>query len=163
MNARSHLLYNETCSNNNLLPQFTNVNVHDAATRPSGRIANFRSDLTVDEIDKQRKVICDTEKRVEEARSMLRTAARNELRFAAYMLVLKRITEKRETELNILHLKKIMRLYGDRILIKQERSSFINLSGKDIDDEVKQVFRLGMSCHIKNRPHPISKELEVDR
>ena len=28
VNARSDLLHNETCSNNNLLPQFTNINIY---------------------------------------------------------------------------------------------------------------------------------------
>ena len=92
---------------------------------------------------------------MEETRSTLRSAARNEPSITAYMLVLKRNTEKIETELSILHLKKSMRLYGDHI-IKQEQTNFIILSGQDFDDEVNQVFRLGMSCDLKNRPHPIS-------
>ena len=122
----------------------------------------FGQNRKLQEIDKQRKVICDTEKRVEETRSTLRSAARNEPSITAYMLVLKRNTEKIETELSILHLKKSMRLYGDHI-IKQEQTNFIILSGQDFDDEVNQVFRLGMSCDLKNRPHPISQELEVEK
>ena len=82
----------------------------------------------------------------------MKTATRNETRFMTCMLLLKRYTEKRETELNILQLKKIMRLYGDRILIKQVRSSFVDLSGKYFNDVGKQVFRLSMRCHSKAGP-----------
>ena len=41
----AHRLFNETCINNNLLPIYTNVRLHDDAIRANGFVTNFCKNL----------------------------------------------------------------------------------------------------------------------
>ena len=139
VNARSHLLFNETCYNNNLLPQFTHVNVPDEATRPTSTVLDLRRELNSNAIEKQRKAIAENEKLVSQAYDALKNTLNSDLRMKAYSSLLQKILLKKETELNIIHMPKIMNLFGGETFLKQERDFVINLSSTPISEDIMQV------------------------
>ena len=51
--ARAHISFNETCINNNLLPNYTNIRLHDNAVRAQPFVKDFREELILNQITKQ--------------------------------------------------------------------------------------------------------------
>ena len=49
----SHYTFNTTCLNNNLLPNYTNVRLHNEVTRTEDFVLDFRRKLLTEEINKQ--------------------------------------------------------------------------------------------------------------
>ena len=114
-------------------------------------------------MEKNLKTVCEYEKLVSEARDALKIAVNDELRLSAYLELLNKVLHKKETDLNTVHLRKINNMYRDNIFVKQERNCVINLQDTVISDDIMQVLRLGMCCHIKNRYNPIINQIEVEK
>ena len=51
---KSHLRFNETCLNNELLPKYTNIRMKDNAARDKDFVKDFRRDILLEEIRKQK-------------------------------------------------------------------------------------------------------------
>ena len=71
-NVKAHRLFNETCLNNALLPTYTNVRLHDDATRAESFVSDFRRNLIVHQLDEQKKLISKLTTACHEQRNELR-------------------------------------------------------------------------------------------
>ena len=59
---KSHLEFNITCDNCDLLPIFTNVRIHNPSARDDNHVKKFRKKLLSNEIDKLKKELLDVMK-----------------------------------------------------------------------------------------------------
>lgn len=79
------------------------------------------------------------------------------------MLLLERVSLKHETTLLLKHNKKLSNLYGDEILRKQDNDNFINLSNINIDMDTKNIFNLGLNCHLKSKIDKNITKIEIEK
>ena len=85
------------------------------------------------------------------------------MRFAAFQEFLHRTIAKLESELTIKHNNKLCSIYGSTICQKETRDSCINLSDCTISDDVKNIFSLGMNCHLKSKYNHIKQKIEIEK
>ena len=65
LKAESHLVFNETCLNNNLLPVYTNVRLHDDAARNETFVLEFRRNRIKRQINEEKNFIIESDKQVD--------------------------------------------------------------------------------------------------
>ena len=75
INAKNTLAFNQTCLNNNLLPKYTKIRLHDAALQDSNLTNEFCQNLIKEEIKLKEDVITTLSSKLEEKWLQLRLSA----------------------------------------------------------------------------------------
>lgn len=158
-----HLLFNKTCINENLLPNYTNFKVHDAAARNEDFITTCRKELILRQIKEQEESLPTIKDEISHLQSILRKKVPTPLQHEALQLFLQRIAYNFEIDTTKQHERKLINLYGGNLLTKQEKESCINLSNEIIDREILEIFSLGMNCHLKSKYDQTKTKIEIEK
>ena len=161
--VKSHLLFNETCVINKLLPVYTNIRLHDDAARKEPFVEDFRLNLIKREIVKQKEIISSLNNEYSQQVQVLEHVVQSNTRISALLALLERVSTKTYATLYNVQNRKLCALYGANIYQKQERESVVNLSQYALDEELKCIFSYGMNCHLKQKTDPIKKKVEIEK
>jgi hypothetical protein len=160
---RAHRLFNQCCINNKVLPTYTNVRLHDEAVRAQDFVQDFRCNLIDNQIKKQTEDIIKHSQECAELKSELKESINCDLKFQSLLMFLERIIETKKDMLCVTHTNKLTHLHGSEIFIKEDRDSVINLSIYPIDEKIKDIFNLGMNCHLRSKYDPLKKKIEIEK
>ena len=159
----AHRLFNETCINNNLLPIYTNVRLHDDAVRANGFVTDFRKNLIQHQITSQSNDIANISRYCEELLSELKEKIPSVIKIEALHMFLDRAVSRTRTSLHNKHTNKLQQLYGSPIPSKQHAESVLNLSNTSLDQHMHDVFRYGMNCHLRSKYDLSRKKVELEK
>ena len=159
----NHLLYNETCINNSLLPTYTNIRLHDDAARLEPFVLDFRKDLILRQIRENKELINNLQCEIVNQKKLISELMNSETRYNALMIFLDRTLKRVDSESREIKLKKLCETFGGDILLKQNRDSVINLSSVELDSDIRDIFSLGMNCHLKTKFNSIKRKAEVEK
>jgi hypothetical protein len=163
ISTNAHRCFNETCINNNLLPKYTNIKVHDDVTTAEPFVADFRRNLIVQQISKQSEHINAYSSECDELKDYIKCKLACDIKFEALMIFMQRITDSRKMRLHITQSNKLARLNGADIFLKQQRESVLNLSNVKIDESMKRILNLGMNCHLRTKYNTTRKKIEIEK
>ena len=163
LETKAHRQFNITCQNKNLLPNYTNIKLHDNATRAQSFVSDFRMKIVQNEITKQSSEISNLSVTLQNLNKDLKDQLKSELKQGALNILLDRILKCREMTLQIKHSNKLARMYGGPIYLKQPKDSVLNLSSVPIDENTKNIFNLGMNCHLRTKYSTIRKQIEIEK
>ena len=161
--VQSHQLFNKCCLTNNLLPTYTNINLHDEAARTEEFTLEFRKQLIRRQIEDQTRKIDSLTEDLQTVNMEFETLLNSNVRFKAFSLFLNRIVTAKKIALIDKHNGKLSRLYGSPILMPEERKSYINLSTCDIDSKLAGIFDLGMNCHLRSKHDLLNRKIEIEK
>ena len=162
LKLKCHLAFNETCVINKLLPTYTNVRLHDDAAREETFVLDFRLKLVERQIAEQKEEIINAESDFNQQLDGFRNLLQSELRYRSFLILLGRVTEKTVKGLCETQKRKIANIYGGPVPIKQTKDSVINLSSVELPNEIKEIFSLGMNCHLRQRYDHAHKKVEIE-
>ena len=145
----SHLSFNETCINNELLPTYTNIRLHDEAAQGEAFVNQFRSELILREIKESKSALYDLKNEFNASLQEFKRNVEPPVRLQAFLSLLNRIGEKLKTEVSDKKMSKLNRLFGAPILAKQTRDSVCNLSNVELGVDMHNIMSLGLNCHLK--------------
>ena len=160
---RAHLLFNETCKNNELLPIYTNIRLHNEATRHENFVLDFRKDLIDNEIKKQIEEISTITAKCDQIKKELQEDVNSAFRFESLSMFLQSILQNLSRSLYYKHTEKLTKLHGSPLLLKQQPDSVINLSNLVLDEETKDILNIGMNCHLKTKYDMTRKKIEIEK
>ena len=155
----SHRTFNETCLNNDLLPTYTNIRLHDEAARTKEYVLDFRRKILSNEIQGQTIEISEISRELIEKRTKFKEILDSDIKLCAFESFLDRIITTKRISLEIVHQHKLTRLYHGEIFLKDGHDSVINLSSCNIDESLKRVFNFGMNCHLKTKYYKLRKQI----
>ena len=158
-----HRLFNETCVNNDLLPNYTNVNLHDQAARAEDFTLEYRKCLVLRQISEQHLKIKELTAGKDEMSQQLKDKLNSPTKFKASISLLEGIIDAKRVTLVIKHNRKLNQLNGSEILMKEDRTEVVNLSIEKIDEDIKAVFRYGMNCHLRGRYDKLKKKIHIEK
>ena len=104
------LEFNYTCLKNDLLPNYTNIRLHDNAARTDDRTLQFRASLVTRQIDILKEELVNQRKLLSKTLIQLRRLVSSDLRFEALMFFLLRINNSVESSFRMKHLKELQKL-----------------------------------------------------
>lgn len=159
---KCHLSFNQCCIINKLLPTYTNIKLHDNAARMENVTEEFRLKLVERQIEEKKRIISESESKLKSLLNDLQKIF-PKIRFEAFVMFLKRITENTEATMTSKHNKKLAKLYGSPILMKEERNSYLNLSSTEVNEELSEIFDLGMNFHLKTKYDQLTKKIETEK
>jgi len=157
-----HRSFNETCLINRLLPTYTNVRLHDEAATTETFVNDFKLKLVERQISEQSESITSVTCEYNRALDQFRSLVNSDLRYNAFLMFLERISDRTRENISETQNRKLVQMYGAPILQRQTKDSVINLSSVDLDDEIKNIFSLGMNCHLRQKFDHIKKRVSVE-
>ena len=160
--TRSHRDFNQTCYNNNLLPSYTDIRIHDEAARTESFFQDFRKNLVSHEMSKQEIKMSDLITTCDQLKNEIRGVV-SKVKYDALIIFLERIVSARQLSLDITHNNKLAKLYGSTMFMKKQPKSVINLSSFKLDEDIEDIFNLGMNCHLRTRYCNIRKKIEIEK
>lgn len=87
----------------------------------------------------------------------------SQLKYNALVCLLRRIADNNEENLSAKHEKKLCQLYGGRLFRKIEHEPLINLTDEEIEQDIRDIFALGMNCHIKSKVNNNTTKIEIEK
>ena len=162
VNAENSVIFNRTCLEQGLLPKYSNVRLHDPAIRQKQCTFDFRRNLVKEQLEESES---DVIKLKEEQVKLQRQFTKEEID-----------EQKRDEIYRALHdsyvyyngvvreriSKKLNRLYGGFLYLKDKNDSFINLSSRVLSNDEKDFLNLGINCHIESKFSLADKYTEVE-
>ena len=160
---KSHLEFNKTCIINKLLPTYTNVNLHDDAARREEFVLEFRMNLVRRQIEELSDKLRSIEPELVTAKLDLRNACHSDLRHAALGCFLSRLEKRIEETTRISQHRKLCHLYGGHLCMKETRDSVVNLSRVILDNELREIFSMGMNYHLQSKIDHTNRKVQVEK
>ena len=161
-NAHYAIVFDKKCINEGLLPNFTNIRLHDPAVRKRQFTLDFRRKLIDEQVKlKEKKLldlanICsDLERQYENSQVTAELRSRIDYFLKANRTYYDGVVRQRI-------LKKLNRLYGGRVLLPNPSDCYINLSSVELTDAQKQYLNLGVNFHVQSKYLPYEKNVELE-
>ena len=160
--AESSLAFNLVCLQENILPGYTEIKLHDESARNEESTRRFRRELVERQVEDKKKVIYTLR---EELRSMekewneapIPTDIKNQINRK-----LKEMEEQHRRGVESGIVRKLSRLYGDSIKLPRPPSGYVNLSDHTLTKDQEELLDMGLNCHFLTKPRPHRKRLEIE-
>ena len=154
--------FNRTCLNEDILPKYTHLKLHDMAATQEGFTKEFRKKLIQRQLEggaiEVTKLIEENQKRRANITNLVQDI---ELRKKIFETI-DRNAEKVRFQTHTNMLKKLQKLYGGPIFLPQNRKCFINLSKRKLSIEEEEFLNLGLNCHLYSKFDPYKKKVELE-
>ena len=159
INSQCAVIFNQTCINESLLPNYTNTRPHDEAARM--RPDRFRMERVQGELHDAKQKVSAAMERIEFIINELTTYI-DENTWRECETILEDIfaNHRRTEETKILH--KLNKLYHGSVLLKEDTDKFVNLSKHVLSQSEKEFLNLGTNCHISSGFNAFTKKVELE-
>ena len=122
-----------------MMPTYTNVNLHDEAVRGESLVLDFR----LKHVERGKKEQNSSQHSLKSAEveklSELGTVS-TQHEFVAFEKLLGRSGNKKAAELTKKQFRKLSNSHGASILMKRTKDSVVNVSGVNLDPQIKNIF-----------------------
>ena len=144
----------------NLLPKYSNVNIHDRAVQHEEFVTDFRKRLTNEQLSRKKELLTKLTENVARCRAdfdklNVSTELKDELE-QALSTILRDHDELARTRV----LKKLSHLYKGDIFAPKEANGFVNLSSVQLTRDQEQFLNLGINCHYFPKFDSVTKKTE---
>ena len=155
------LIFNHTCLQENILPIYSNIKLHDKAARREKFTLDFRRNLIQREIDN-----AETKRRsLEKEAAQLNSTLVNEISPNILPKIIDAITNN-GTNLNIncrhKMVRKLNKLYKGEVMLPEENKHYINLSSYELSETEQSFLNLGVNVHVQTQVDKYKKKVEFE-
>ena len=161
INSKYGLIFNETCINEGLLPNYTNIKIHDPAARDQYFTKQYRRQLIDFQVTKCKNDIANFTVDIESLSKDLQEKLPTHLKSTVFEK-LNELQLNIEAQTSSRITKKLNALYGGQILHKKDINNFINLSSFELSQKQKGLLSLGPKCHYKPKFSSLKKHAELE-
>ena len=154
--------FNGLCLKEDLLPKFTNIKLHDPATRNEAFTKEFRRKLVQHQIEKKETQYTELRRKLNNLYEELNTSDLDENVKRDLYICLDEKTENCNHAHKVRIAKKLSRIYGGNINLPQQKQGYVNLSSVQLTTEQHNFLNLGLNCHIQSKRKPIDKKAELE-
>ena len=154
--------FNETCLKEQLLPTYTNINIHDPAARDEEVTVQFKRQLIERQIDLRQAELEELENINSNNYLQLDRALNNQELRSEIILKLKSLRDQHYCIQRNKISNKLNRLYRGKICLIEKSDSFINLSDTELTENQKKFLNLGLNCHIQPKYDANKKKIELE-
>ena len=157
------VLFNSTCINEGLLPNYSNFNINSRAVQNELSIAEQRRNLVKNELEAHKERLAETKRTLLSLREKFNQSdIPNDLReiIESHLLTL-RENLNQSTKNRIV--KKLNVLYSGQICLQNEsQSRYLNISQHVLTSQQHDFLSLGYKCHVKTKFDPLRKKAELE-
>ena len=132
--AKSAVLFNRQCLNEDILPKYTNIRPHDPAVRQAQFTKDYRKKLVENQIDGKLKLIKDLECQLHSLHEKLQ---KTDIPTLTKDAIVDQLNINADNSFHISKLrvsKKLSKLYGANVTLPEQNHAFVNLSSVELSN-----------------------------
>ena len=161
--AKNAVLFNDICIQENILPRYTNIKLHDQRAKKQSFTEDFQRNL----VKHQRKTKQDTadqlQKKLDSLNQTLQNSQIDSDTKSALFAYLDEKAENYEHADKLKVKKKLSKLYGGHLKIPEDTNqAYINLSSVQLTEAQHRLLSLGLNCHYQQKRNIVDKEPELE-
>ena len=160
-NTKHAVVFNELCIKENLLPKYSNINIHDRAVQHKDFVTDFRKRLTTEQISRKKELVIKLTEDVAKCRTDFDGLPVDAELKARLDQALSAILHDHDELARTRILKKLSHLYKGDIFVPQGSRGFVNLSSVQLSPDQEEFLNLGINCHYYPKFDAVSKKTEV--
>ena len=160
--TKLNVVFNETCMQENILPKYTNINLHDEAAEHEEITNEFRMKLVKRQLENGKIKLVEIEKETTEARGKLEEYIQDATLRTSIIDQIERNAETTHIKTQTTMLKKLQSIYGSKLLLPKQQQCYINLSNRELSTDEKEFLNLGLNCHTYSRFDAYKKKVELE-
>ena len=155
-------LFNGVCLSENLLPNYSNINLHDDAAKREPFTLKYRRQLVQRELDLAKEKRAQLEQELKERTVSLRNTMDVNL-YDQVSSTINTNVQKLVTDTKLKMLRKLRILYKNPIVLPEDGGdAFVNLSEYTPTANEKALLNLGLNCHIQSPVDKYKKKVELE-
>ena len=156
------LLFNSVCLSENILPNYTNINLHDDAAKREPFTLKYRRQLVQREHDLAKEKRSTLEQELNERTVSLRNSMDKNI-FEEVSSTISNNVEKLVVDTKLKMVRKLSTLYKNPIVLPEDRNdSFVNLSTYTPTANETALLNLGLNCHIQSPIDKYKRKVELE-
>ena len=158
------IVFNETCLNENILPNYTNIRYHDPAVEYTSSALTYRKSLVRRELEEKKNLLIDLENHEKLHHEEFTNYDYDEsiVTKPTIITLLNEVIDSANNVQKIKTLKKLNELYHGQVMLKDQINSFINLSRYTLTSVEEQFLNLGLNFHIQGKYDKLHKQTEME-
>ena len=162
--------FNSICLEEEILPNFSRIRLHDPAVAQTGKTLKYRRYLVERELESKDNQKIELEQQIETARNIIDTFVCNDELKSPVDDALRGILSNYENVVKTRTVKKLNTLYHGRfvtnsansICVKKDIDSFLNFSNYQLSSIERDFLNLGLNCHIQPKYDRLQKQTEIE-
>ena len=159
---RLNVVFNQTCIQENILPKYTNINLHDKAAEDEEVTKEFRMKLVKRQLENGKIKLTEIEVETKEARGKLDEYIQDATLRTRIIDQIEQNAETTHQKTQATMLKKLQTIYGSKLLLPKQQQCYINLSDRELSADEKEFLNLGLNCHTYSRFDVYKKKVELE-
>ena len=154
-------MFNDICIRENLLPKYSDINIHDQAIQHEDFVTDFRKRLTTEQLSRKKELLKKQSDEVLRHRAAFDDLCiDDELKRKIHDSLSAILRDHDELARNRV-LKKLTHLYKGDIAVPENDQGFLNLSSTQLTPDQEEFLNLGINCHNFPKFNAVTKKTEV--
>ena len=138
---RLNVVFNKTCIQENILPKYTNINLHDKAAEDEEVTKEFRMKLVKRQLENGKIKLTEIEEETKEARGKLDEYIQDATLRTRIIDQIEQNAEATHQKTQATMLKKLQTIYGSKLLLPKQQQCYINLSDRELSADEKEFLK----------------------
>ena len=160
--SECRVLFNRVCVRENLLPNYTNIKLHDEATKREPITLKFRQQLVQHELENAEAEKSSLEKDHNERTASLR-ATMDKTVLDPILASIKINVTKLEVDTKLRMSRKLNKLYNATVVLPDNtKEAYINISDYTLTEHEQNLLNLGLNCHIQSPVDKYKRRVELE-
>ena len=161
--AKSAVLFNDICLKENILPNYTNIRLHDQRAKQQSFTSTFRQNLVKHQLKLSEERVEDIQKKLIPLHQVFAESQIEDNDKNVLLAYLDEKAENCEHNDKVKVTKKLSKLYGGNINLPDGRKQgYINLSSVVLTEAQHELLNLGLNCHFQSKRNIIDKQTELE-
>ena len=161
--AKNAVLFNDICIQENILPKYTNIKLHDQRAKKQLFTEEFQRNLVKHQLKTKQELV----EKLDHKLASLNEALQNSLIEASKKKTLFGYLDEKaqnyEHADKIKVKKKLTKLYGGQLNIPEgSKRAYINLSSVELTEAQHKLLNLGLNCHFQKKRNIVDKQTELE-
>ena len=135
--TKLNVVFNETCVQENILPKYSNINLHDEAAEHEEITKEFHMKLVKRQLANGKTKLVEIEHETKETRERLEKTIQDATLRTRIIDQIERNAETIHQKTQATMLKKLQSIYGSRLLLPEQQQCYINLSDRELSADEK--------------------------
>ena len=160
--SECRVLFNSLCVRENLLPNYSNIKLHNEATKREPITLKFRQQLVQRELENAEAEKSSLEKDHNERTASLRATMDKTVLDPILASIIINVT-KLEVDTKLRMSRKLNKLYNATVVLPDNtKEAYINISDYTLTEHEQNLLNLGLNCHIQSPVDKYKRRVELE-
>ena len=160
--ANNTVIFNRTCLQEDILPKYTNIKVHDPAVRKTAFTKEYRRKLVEHQLKEKEETAESIQRKLD---ALLVDFSRSDINDDLKRSISIQLEESADNFSHVCRAKvakKLSRIYGGDLKLRESKQGYANLPCVQLTEAQHQLLNHGLNCHTQSPTNLTEEKAELE-